>query len=87
LRPAHVFAEPSADGALKVVAPLQGPWRFALRLGISHHVPGDPGPASARAGQLAPWLPPGYWQKLRKAALALAGFAGTLGPRRPLPRL
>lgn len=32
LRPAHVFAKPSADGELKIVALLQGPWRFALRL-------------------------------------------------------
>jgi transposase len=32
LRPAHVFAKPSADGELQIVALLQGPWRFALRL-------------------------------------------------------
>src|SRR5262249_25599627 len=32
LRPAHVFAKPSADWELQIVALLQGPWRFALRL-------------------------------------------------------
>ena len=32
MRPAHVFAKPSADGELQIVAMLQGPWRFALRL-------------------------------------------------------
>jgi transposase len=32
LRPAHVFAKPSADAELQIVALLQGPWRFALRL-------------------------------------------------------
>jgi hypothetical protein len=32
LRPAHVYAKPSADGELQIVAVLQGPWRFALRL-------------------------------------------------------
>jgi len=32
LRPAHVFAKPSADGELPIVALLHGPWRFALRL-------------------------------------------------------
>lgn len=32
LRPAHVFAKPSADGELEIVALLQGPWRFALCL-------------------------------------------------------
>jgi transposase len=32
LRPAHVFAKPSADDELQIVALLQGPWRFALRL-------------------------------------------------------
>ena len=32
LRPAHVFAKPSADGELQIVALLQGPWRFALCL-------------------------------------------------------
>jgi transposase-like protein len=32
LRPAHVFAKPSADGELQIVALLQGPWRFAPRL-------------------------------------------------------
>ena len=31
MRPAHVFAKPS-DGELQIVALLQGPWRFALRL-------------------------------------------------------
>ena len=32
MRPAHVCAKPSADGELQIVALLQGPWRFALRL-------------------------------------------------------
>ena len=32
MRPAHVFAKPSADAELQIVALLQGPWRFALRL-------------------------------------------------------
>jgi len=32
LRPAHVFAKPPGDGELQIVALLQGPWRFALRL-------------------------------------------------------
>jgi len=32
LRPAHVFAKPTTDGELQIVALLQGPWRFALRL-------------------------------------------------------
>ena len=32
MRPAHVFAKPIADGELQIVALLQGPWRFALRL-------------------------------------------------------
>jgi len=32
VRPAHVFAKPSADGEFQIVALLQGPWRFALRL-------------------------------------------------------
>ena len=32
MRPAHVFAKPSADGELQIVALLQGPWRLALRL-------------------------------------------------------
>jgi transposase len=32
LRPAHVFAKPSADAELEILALLQGPWRFALRL-------------------------------------------------------
>ncbi len=32
MRPAHVFAKPSADDALRIMALLQGPWRFALRL-------------------------------------------------------
>jgi transposase len=32
LRPAHVFANPSADAQAQIVALLQGPWRFALRL-------------------------------------------------------
>ena len=32
MRPAHVFAKPSADGELQIVVLLQGPWRFALRL-------------------------------------------------------
>jgi hypothetical protein len=32
LRPAHVFAKPPADGEFQIVALLQGPWRFGLRL-------------------------------------------------------
>jgi transposase len=32
LRPAHVFAKSTADDELQIVALLQGPWRFALRL-------------------------------------------------------
>ena len=33
MRPAHVFAKPTSDDAeLEIVALLQGPWRFALRL-------------------------------------------------------
>ncbi len=32
MRPAHVFAKSSADDQLEIVALLQGPWRFALRL-------------------------------------------------------
>ncbi len=32
MRPAHVFATPSTDAELEIVALLQGPWRFALRL-------------------------------------------------------
>jgi transposase len=32
LRPAHVFAKPSVDDELRIVALLHGPWRFALRL-------------------------------------------------------
>jgi transposase len=32
LRPAHVFAKPSAAAELEIVALLHGPWRFALRL-------------------------------------------------------
>jgi hypothetical protein len=32
LRPTHVFAKPSADDELHIVALLRGPWRFALSL-------------------------------------------------------
>ena len=32
MRPAHVFAKHSAADELQIVALLQGPWRFALRL-------------------------------------------------------
>jgi hypothetical protein len=33
LRPAHVFAKPASDDAEpEILALLQGPWRFALRL-------------------------------------------------------
>ena len=32
MRPAHVFAKPPTDGELQIVALLQSPWRFALRL-------------------------------------------------------
>jgi Homeodomain-like domain len=32
LRPAHVFANPCPDAQVEIVALLQGPWRFALRL-------------------------------------------------------
>ena len=32
MRPAHVFARPSADDEAQIVGLLQGPWRFALRL-------------------------------------------------------
>ena len=32
MRPAHVFAKPTVDDELQIVALLQGPWRFALRL-------------------------------------------------------
>jgi len=32
LRPAHVFAKPTSDDELQIVALLQGPWRSALRL-------------------------------------------------------
>ena len=32
MRPAHVFAEPPADGERQIVTLLQGPWRFGLRL-------------------------------------------------------
>ncbi len=32
MRPAHVFAKPSVDDELRIVARLHGPWRFALRL-------------------------------------------------------
>ena len=33
MRPAHVFAKPASDDAeSEIVALLQGPWRFALRL-------------------------------------------------------
>jgi hypothetical protein len=32
LRPAHVFAKPSTDAELEILALLQGSWRFALRL-------------------------------------------------------
>ena len=33
MRPAHIFAKPASDDAeFEIVALLQGPWRFALRL-------------------------------------------------------